>query len=292
VISTNEEATASASAHRYVAELSDTVPGWLLKCDARVLQLTHEAQRACGISGDILEVGTFMGKCAILLGYFCDRPSERLVVSDIFDGDEITEQSKDWRRNGVQKPQRDAFAAQYGRFHNELPEVITGPSCDLDPDSLGRQAFRLIHIDGAHDWANVQADIGLAEALASDDAILVFDDVSNAGFPAVGARVWAEVLSGRLHPIAVTGKLYATANPRSPVADVLRSRIRQAADLRTSVQTIDGHEVLVVSQLAGEDPARLRPRPPSWKRVVRDLSPPLLYRGTSRLSKALRRRAG
>lgn len=295
MLSTDAESAVSPSALRYVAEGIDTVPGWFLRRDARLLLLTHEAQRACGIRGDILEVGTFMGRCAILLGYLCDLPGERLVVSDIFDGDETNEESKSWRPKRVQKPQRDEFTAHYLRFHSDLPEIISGPSCELDPEVLGPREFRLIHVDGAHDWANVHADLRLAEVLAADDAVLVFDDVGHQGYPAVAARVWSEVLSGRLHPVAVTGKLYATTNPRSPVVEALRSRIQEAPDLSASVQTIGQTEVLVVSYLDSET------RPPlptgsasptrslSWKRVAQDLSPPLVYRGARRLSSVLRR---
>lgn len=285
----NLESTVSHEARDYAAEGIDTVPGWFFQRDAKLFLLVHEAQRACGVSGDILEIGTFMGRSAILLGYLCDRPGERLVVSDIFEGAETTEESKTWLPDGVEKAGRDEFSAQYRRFHHDLPEIISGPSVELDPGGLGPDRFRLVHVDGAHDWANVDADLRLAEVLASEDAVVVVDDVGNPGYPAVGARVWSEVLSGRLAPVAVTYKLYATTNPRSPVAEALRSRIRESPDLRAYVQTIGENDVLVVTETGPKPRRRTRTPSPSWKRVARDLSPPLLYRGASRLSSLIRR---
>jgi hypothetical protein len=288
---TNLEPAVSPETRRYVAEGIDTVPGWFARRDAKLFVLAHEAQRACGVHGDVLEIGAFMGRSSILLGYICDVPGQRLVVSDIFDADETTEESKGWRPRGVRKPRRDEFTAQYLRFHRDPPEIISGPSLELDPEALGLHAFRLIHVDGAHDWTNVDGDLRLAEALASDDAVVVFDDVCNGAYPAVGARVWSEVVSGRLDPVAVTDKLYATTNPKSPVAEALRSRIQDAADLSASVHTIAGSDVLVVSDLDPGARPPSRTRPPSWKRVARDLSPPLLYRGASHLSSRIRRPA-
>jgi hypothetical protein len=285
----------AAGALRYVAEGIDTVPGWFLPRDAKLFLLAHDAQRACGVRGNVLEIGTFMGRCSILLGYLCDIPGERLVVSDIFDGDETTEESKRGRPDSLQHARRDEFAAQYLRFHRKLPEIISGPSHALAPGELGLHGFRLIHVDGAHDWTNVDADLRLTQTLASDDAVVVFDDVGNPGYPAVGARVWSEVLCGRLSPIAVTGKLYATTNPGSPVAEALRSRIQEAPDLRAYAQTIADSEVLVVTDPGPKalssslTPSSSRTPSPSWKRVARDLSPPLLYRGASRLSRLIRR---
>jgi hypothetical protein len=242
-----------------------------------------------------------MGRSAILLGYLLDAPNERFVVCDVFDDDVADEGS--WRPNGVAKPRREDFTTNYLRFHRELPVVIAGESRRLDPHTLGPRRFRLIYVDGAHDWVNVQADIALAQALAADDAVLVFDDVWNRGYPAVGASVWSQVVSGALYPIATTNKLYAAATPHSPVVDTFRELISDASDLRTTARAVNDAEVLVVSQQpdarspVGRDarPVQVRgprraARTPSWKHAARDLCPPLLYRGMSRLSTAARRR--
>jgi LmbE family N-acetylglucosaminyl deacetylase len=49
-----------------------------------------------------------------------------------------------------------------------------------------------------------------------------------------------------------------------------------------------GHLAEGFLRIAAQDPSR--PRPPPWKRVARELSPPVLYRGASRLSSLVRRR--
>jgi hypothetical protein len=225
-----------------------------------------------------------MGRSSILLGYLYDGACERLVVSDLFEDEETTEESKAWRARRVGKPRREDFIAQYLRFHRGLPEIIAGPSLELDLEVLGLHRFRLVHVDGAHDWTNIDADLRIAERLTSDDGLLVFDDVCNPAFPAVAARIWSEVVAGRLFPIAVTGKLYATKDPGSVLVEALRSRIQEAADLSARVQTIAASEVLVVTDIDDTPVSPPSPRSPSWKRVVRDLAPPIVYRGASRLA--------
>jgi hypothetical protein len=290
--------TGTSGALHYIANGIDTVPGWFLRPDARLLLLAHEAQRACGVAGHLLEIGVFKGRSAVLLGYLFDSTTERLVVADLFDHVDAVAEGDNWRPEGTQRPQYDEFVTNYARFHGGLPEIIVGPSSDLDPETLGPATFRLIHVDGAHDWVNVDADIALVRQLASDDAILVFDDVGNPGYPAVGARVWAEVLAGQLHPIVATTKLYATTNPNSSVIEAFRSRILQAFDGKAVAHTIGSSEVLVMSPVdvdvdvdahAPRKVDRSRAGASGWKRAAREVSPPLLYRGASRLSSLVRR---
>ena len=62
----------SPGALRYVAEGIDTVPGWFWKLDARLLVLIQEAQRSCGIRGDMLEVGLAAGDQGKFLDVYRD----------------------------------------------------------------------------------------------------------------------------------------------------------------------------------------------------------------------------
>jgi hypothetical protein len=294
VTAPDSESTVALAARRYIEDGIDSVPGWFGKLDARLMVHTHEAQRACGSHGSILEIGAFNGRSAILLGFLCDVPGERMIVSDLFAVDEVNEESKSWRPQGIPKPTRDDFVRHYLRFHDALPEIIAGASRDLDPNQLGCEQFRMVHVDGAHDWVSVDADLRLARALAGEGAVLVFDDVGVASYPAVGARVWSEVLSGGLHPVAVTTKLYATVDPGSPVAEALRSRIEREPDLLAVAQTVGNTKVLVVSERRSTDESSYPAKRPSWKRVAQQLSPPVVYRGASHLASAvreLRRRA-
>ena len=61
--------------------VKDSVPGWFLDIDARLFLGVNALQTGRGIRGNLLEIGAYHGKSAILLGY-CLQPGERLVVSD------------------------------------------------------------------------------------------------------------------------------------------------------------------------------------------------------------------
>lgn len=59
----------------------DDVPGWFSRTDQQLFEwfLTHPHA-----SGDLLEMGVYVGKSAILLGQHL-RPGESLTVCDLFD---------------------------------------------------------------------------------------------------------------------------------------------------------------------------------------------------------------
>lgn len=72
-----------AGAGRFVEQGLATIPGWLDKFDARLFLSVQETQREAAITGDVLEIGVYLGRSAALLGYFV-RPDERFVACDLF----------------------------------------------------------------------------------------------------------------------------------------------------------------------------------------------------------------
>jgi hypothetical protein len=84
MIETDLRPSAPDASGRYIQEMG-SVPGWFLEVDAHVFVGMDSVQRARGIHGDLLEIGVYYGKSAILLGY-CVRPGEHLVVCDVFEG--------------------------------------------------------------------------------------------------------------------------------------------------------------------------------------------------------------
>ena len=59
------------------------VLGWFDDLDAAMFRAIDQVHRAIGVEGDLLEIGAYLGKSAILLGYLV-RPQEHLVVCDLF----------------------------------------------------------------------------------------------------------------------------------------------------------------------------------------------------------------
>src|SRR5262245_64162594 len=99
--------------------------------------------RSLAVGGDILEIGTYLGRSAIALGFLLNDSGERLVVSDVFDRPH---------------PIRAEFEANYLRYHARLPEIVEGPSQDIDPAELGRQRFRIVQVDGGQEWVGLDQE--------------------------------------------------------------------------------------------------------------------------------------
>lgn len=259
------------------------LPGYFSVLDASLFSLVDAAQRSTGISGDLFEVGAFFGRSAVVLGQLA-RPGERVVVADIFDqggNDESTIPARIVREGEL--PTVDQFSANYLRFHSELPEIVVGPSTSLDPEELGRGSFRLIHLDGAHDYESVVHDLALTQALAMAGAIVAFDDICNVDFPGTGAAIWPEVAAGRLRPLIVGQKLYATWDLEHPVAEALTRLVQGRSGWEVESRRLGDFEALTIWELPSRDDS-------SWKgtskRILRNWTPPAVYEGAKRVRDA------
>ena len=185
--------TKTRNVEEYVRRI-ETIPGWFYSDDVALFRKLNELQQDSGLTGDLLEIGVFEGKSAILLGYFLAQ-GERLVLCDNFQQGE-----------GV----RERLETRWRAYHDQLPEILMHSSTRLDAEKLGK-TFRLIHIDGSHDYAMVKSDIQLARETIKDGGIIIFDDYMHTGFPGVAAAVWEEITSGGLTPFVLTQmKLYAS----------------------------------------------------------------------------------
>ena len=123
------------SASDYIRRLDD-IPGWFLPVDARLLMGVDQLQRERGITGDLLEIGTYKGKSAILLGYL-RRDPERLIVCDVFEdqgdlGQETRYEAASWY-TGLR---REEFEGLFLRFHPRLPTIWQMASASIDRVAL------------------------------------------------------------------------------------------------------------------------------------------------------------
>jgi hypothetical protein len=179
--------------------------------DVLLFEFILGCQLRDGIPGDVLEIGAYEGKSAILLGYGL-RDQDALVVCDLFgldptDFEVPTEGMKDYTGLTV-----DRFYQNYDQFHPRRPQVEVCPSWQLSERIEGRR-FRFIHIDGGHAYECVQADIRIAIDHAGEDAVIVLDDYRSPHTPGVAAAVWEATVGGLLYPFGITAtKLYATTS--------------------------------------------------------------------------------
>jgi hypothetical protein len=254
----------------------DSVPGWFLDIDARLFLAVNALQTGRGIRGNLLEIGAYHGKSAILLG-FCLQAGERLVVSDTFEhtGGHSAEGIAEHLVTYSSLRQQE-FERHYRRFHPSLPELIVGPSAELDRIRLARQ-FRLIHVDGGHEYQVVREDILTARALLGDGGIVIFDDWSQPHCPGVAMALWESYQETNLIPLGFTDtKMYATWAPAF-TADDLHAWVQGQPDLDQSYAVRLGqHAVRRYTPKKVAPPTSL-PEPSRWRR--------LLHRTTRRASK-------
>ncbi|WJK33679.1 class I SAM-dependent methyltransferase [Solwaraspora sp. WMMA2065] len=206
----------------------DDVEGWLYPTDAHLMSVVNDLQVDRGFRGDVLEIGAYKGKSAILLGFFPEA-GESLTVCDIFDsGAPVSDGNA--RENTAFYPgllQTD-FEKNYLRFHDRLPRVHVGPSEELG-EIVAPGSCRLVHIDGGHTYEVARADMETARRALGPAGIVVVDDWSSAHIPGVAMALWERYLTGELIPLAFTkGKFYATWDPAGltagEVADAVATR--------------------------------------------------------------------
>jgi len=115
------------------------VPGWFSDIDLRLFVELDRIQKDNGITGDILEIGAYCGKSAILLGHLI-APGERLLVCDLFNENERTSSAnREENDRWYEGFRREDFENHYLRFHASLPELLVCPSTEIDRDALGRE---------------------------------------------------------------------------------------------------------------------------------------------------------
>ena len=191
-----------------LATLGD-VPGWFFEQDQALFAWFLERQNGLAVSGDLLELGTYLGKSAILIGnYVVD--GQKLTVCDLFedpaqDGDNDAEM-RQYRPTLT----RLAFERNYLAFHPALPTIVHGPSATIS-DHVAPQSCRFAHVDASHLYEQVDVDIRACRAFLHADGLLVCDDFRAPHTPGVAAAVWSAVTSGELHPICLSdSKFYGT----------------------------------------------------------------------------------
>ncbi|MCY7289059.1 MAG: class I SAM-dependent methyltransferase [Cryobacterium sp.] len=213
---------------RYRTKELPGVPGWMDPEDAALFSGVCAAQTRSGLRGDLLEIGVYLGKSAILLGYSL-QPNERLLVCDVFEaptGDAANLQENQSYYAGLA---RSSFESNYLRYHPALPEIFEGPSTDLG-SIVSTPRFRFVHIDGSHLYDVVRADLALSREVSIPGAIVVLDDIAAAHTPGVTAAAWEAVANDGLAPLVMTqNKMYASWIPAAALSrDLLQEAIHSA----------------------------------------------------------------
>ncbi|WDV54056.1 class I SAM-dependent methyltransferase [Streptomyces coeruleorubidus] len=299
---TNAQATDT-----YPGELAD-VPGWFPPLDQMLFTWFLERQQKQGMRGDLLELGVYMGKSAILLGHHL-QDGEQFTVCDLFEGDAPDEANKAESTKSYASLTQQAFERNYLSFHDTLPTVIAAPS-SVVADKVAPDSCRFVHIDASHLYEHVHGDIGAAHDILVPEGIVVLDDFRSEHTPGVSVAAWEAVLNRGLRPVCLsTQKLYGTWGDPEPLQEELLEMLRQRTDCGLSVQEAAGHR-LVRARSKGMKPPPFppsrhymepapapapapkatesraarpaRPAPSRARRLAKDLLPPVVTRAVRR----------
>ena len=229
----------------------DGIKGWFHHVDLVVMDLVDRAHAALGIRGDILEIGCYEGKSAVLLGWFL-RDGEALIVCDPFEDEAAAGADHDEVAALYPDVSLKTFLANFSRFHRFEPTVLACRSTDPPVAALAPR-FRMVHVDGSHRYDNVRADLETSRRLLVPDGVVVIDDFRY--WVDVSCAVWRAVARDGLRPVATTEhKFYGTFGASPAVVSSVQDAILGHSGLEASVHVLEGQPVVVVEEGA-------RPRP-------------------------------
>lgn len=201
------------------------IPGWFMPIDQAAFAWTLEFQNRTEPPGDVLELGTYRGKAAVLMGNHL-RPGETLTVCDLFEdvGSHAAVDATEARFFRRDLPAQAEFERNYLAFHPQLPRILRGLTSEVTRH-LAPASCRFIHIDAGHTYAAVREDIASARILARANGVLAFDDWRKGGTPGVAAAMWESVLNEGLNPVIATEyKFYATWGDPEPLQAEIRAQ--------------------------------------------------------------------
>ncbi|MFI6478444.1 class I SAM-dependent methyltransferase [Nonomuraea sp. NPDC050663] len=231
----------------------DGIPGWFWPADQRLFDwfLSRDDR------GDLLELGCYLGKSAVLIGRHL-RAGERFTVCDLFESGEP-------EAGSYKELTRERFERNYLSHHAELPQIVHGPTSVI-LDHVEPGSCRFIHVDASHLYVHVRQDVDSARALLTADGVVVFDDVRSEHTPGVALAVWEAVSTLGLSPICITTqKLYATWGEPTRLREELLGWLKEQEDLWHTVDPLGDHRLIRVNQ------RKKAAQPPDLKKVTADL---------------------
>jgi predicted O-methyltransferase YrrM len=242
-----------------VPKALDDVPGWFSWIDQELFRWFLRRQEAAKTPGDLLELGAYLGKSAILMGEYV-RDGESFTVCDLFGADSPDEANQAELRRSYKTLTRAGFETNYLAFHDELPTIVQAPTIEIR-EHMSPDSCRFVHVDASHLYEHVDADIEASGSLLRPAGILVCDDYRAHHTPGVAAAVWHQVVAGGLRAICGTPKkLYATWGDATPIQDELLDWLATRDDCWHQVQTVAGHRFALVNarRRASSDESEVR----------------------------------
>ena len=238
------------SAHLFLKK-TDYIEGWLSVHDVVVFATLLEMQDFFKIEGNLLEIGVYQGKSAVLIGKFL-KSNEKFEICDIFGASTDGENSNEIF-SSYNNLSRILFEKNCTLELGYIPKIHECKSLELR-DNLISGIYRFIHIDGSHLYSHVKHDIELAVGIVTDsDGIIVIDDFRSQHTLGVTKAIWQFVESRALSPILVTPtKMYLVKKSnRISLADISANLLSYGID--TTLEDIDGISFLRTLNLKDQE---------------------------------------
>ncbi|RKT11831.1 methyltransferase family protein [Streptomyces sp. 1114.5] len=223
----------------------DDVQGWFWDHDRHSFDWFLGRQEKTGVTGDLLEMGAYLGRSAIVIGEHL-QPGETFTVCDLFDSEAPDDENAAEMDLSYRKTlTRSAFETNYLAFHDELPEIIQAPTGVLSRGHISPGTFRFIHIDASHLYEHVVGDLQVARVALQEQGVVVLDDYRAQHTPGVAAATWEAVFNHGLKPILLTEcKFYGTWGDPEPFQRELLDRVDLAVGCQLSIDHLNGNQVL------------------------------------------------
>ncbi len=143
------------------------IGGWMEPRAMEFFEALNEIQRLNSVRGHIMEIGTYYGKSAAVLGQFLNQ-EEEFYCCDTFSG-----------YKAIENNFRTSFEAFFEQMTGRKAVVRQMVSTDLSREVLDNQSFRIWHIDGYHSFEDTLNDLQLGAAMIGEHGMIIADDFLN-----------------------------------------------------------------------------------------------------------------
>ena len=179
----------------------DAIDGFISHRGAKAISAILTSQRERGVSGSIVEIGTYIGKTFVGLS-LAASVNENVVGIDLFDGrmsDVLVENiRKHVDLKSVSIKLKRCSSAELSV--ENWKDILVNPS-------------RFVHIDGGHDFSSVLHDIYLSDSYLAETGVVVIDDFVHEWYPDVTEGIILGLRSCQnLRPVAVIPRTGSVMN--------------------------------------------------------------------------------
>jgi predicted O-methyltransferase YrrM len=138
-------------------------------------------QTMLGITGDVVEIGTFEGRffIAMALGL---APDERAIGIDRFDWPDEKIEARFFANCAAHGVVPERFVSWKADSREITPAMLR--------QKLGRDVMRFAHVDSHHTRECLTNDLELVHAVMHPDGIICLDDMLHPGYPMLAAAAF------------------------------------------------------------------------------------------------------